>query len=312
MKQATLSASPGPSTSIGTFVRATRPAFATASIAPVLAGTALGCRIAGSLDLRSAALALVATVCVHLASNVLNDVGDDLGGTDAINTGRISPFTGGSRMIQDGLLNRAQMIALASRLMVAALLTGLALAWLKGPGVLAFGVAGVLLGLLYSLPPVQLVSRGVGELVIALAFGVVPVLGAAWLQGASVGGAAVWIAIPIGTWTAAILLINEVPDCPADAATGKRTWVVCFGVNATRLFYLGLHGAAALALGAGVALRSLPPATLAGLIALPLGFKAAQAIHAPLQRDALLTGIRSTLAAHLLGSIGVLCGLILG
>ena len=74
---------------------ATRPKFFPASVLPVLAGSAWGFQVAGEFDVLVFALALFATVCVHAGSNVINDVGDDAGGTDRQNEDRIYPYTGG-------------------------------------------------------------------------------------------------------------------------------------------------------------------------------------------------------------------------
>ena len=76
---------------------------------PVLAGTAWGFQAAGSFDFAVFILALFATVCVHAASNVLNDVGDESGGTDQQNVDRIYPYTGGSRFIQQGIMSQTEM-----------------------------------------------------------------------------------------------------------------------------------------------------------------------------------------------------------
>ena len=75
-------------------------------------------------DVTVFALALFATVCVHAASNVLNDVGDDSGGTDRQNEDRIYPYTGGSRFIQTGIMSANEMARLGiSLLALAATLT---------------------------------------------------------------------------------------------------------------------------------------------------------------------------------------------
>lgn len=88
---------------------ATRPKFFPASVLPVVTGTAWGAYIAGGIDIYVFVLALLATVCVHAASNVLNDVGDETVGTDRINEQRIYPYTGGSRFIQMGILSQSLM-----------------------------------------------------------------------------------------------------------------------------------------------------------------------------------------------------------
>ena len=172
--------------SLATHVRrlwlSTRPAFLTASVLPVLVGTAWGYRVAGEFDALSFALALLATVLVHAASNVLNDVGDDIGGTDNANEERIFPYTGGSRFIQNGVMSAREMKTWGVTLLLLALAPGAGLLWLHGPQVLIFGAVGIALGVLYSIPKVQLSAHGLGETAVALAFGVLPVVGAAWLQ----------------------------------------------------------------------------------------------------------------------------------
>ena len=160
----------------------------------------------------------------HAAANVYNDVGDDITGADPDNVERIYPYTGGSRFIQSGLLSRAQMTRLALGLGAAALLLGALLAALRGPGVIWLGCAGLGLGLLYSLPGVQLSARGWGELTVAIAFGALPVLGSVWLQTGFVDLGAVLICLPVSAWAAAILVINEVPDIDADRRAQSAPW----------------------------------------------------------------------------------------
>jgi len=139
---------------------ATRPPFLTASAMPVLIGTAWAGAALHHFDGPLFAAALAATVFAHAAANVYNDVSDDLIGTDPVNTNRIYPYTGGSRFIQSGLLSRGQMLHLAVGLAGTALVLGALLAVLRGPGVILLGCAGLALGLLYSLPGVQLSARG--------------------------------------------------------------------------------------------------------------------------------------------------------
>lgn len=215
---------------------ATRPQFLTASALPVLVGTAWGARTAGALDLAGALLALAATALLHAASNVYNDVSDDLLGTDRINSGRIGPFTGGSRVIQDGLLSVAEMRRLAGVMAAGAVVAGTLLALRAGAAVVAYGVAGAALGAAYSLPGLRLSGRGLGEAAIAAAFGVLPVGGAYWLQSGRLDGDAVLLSLPLSAWVAAIIIANEIPDADADAATGKRTLAVRLGPRTPALY----------------------------------------------------------------------------
>lgn len=284
---------------------ATRPKFYPASILPVVAGTAWGVSAAGRIDLTLFILALLATVLVHAASNVLNDVGDDSIGTDRQNTKRIYPYTGGSRFIQTGILTSSRMARLGVSLLAAAALLGVALIIEKGPVVLLFGLAGVLLAIIYSLGPLRLSAIGLGELAVGAAIGVLPVTGAAWLQGASIDAALLLFSLPISAWVSAILLINEVPDIEADGACGKNTLPVRLGLSGTSRLYLAMQAAAAIVVVVLTLQGQLPLlAPLLPLGLLVLAWRAGVAIRSGVaNRVSMTQAIESTLAIHTVGSL---------
>lgn len=284
---------------------ATRPKFYPASVLPVVAGTAYGVYAGDGFAGLVFFLALLATICVHAASNVLNDVGDEELGTDRMNESRIYPYTGGSRFIQTGILDTAAMARLGKSLLAVAALCGAGLLFLKGPMVLAFGCIGVALGVFYSLGPAKLSSLGLGELSVAVAFGVLPVSGAAWLQGASLNLDLLLFSLPISVWVAAILLINGVPDIEADAATGKRTLAVRLGLGGTATLYLLIHLLAFAVIVILSAQQTLPIlAPVLPLALLLLAVKAAKGIRQGVNdRHSMTKSIEATLAIHTLGSI---------
>lgn len=284
---------------------ATRPKFFPASLLPVLAGTAWGFMVAGQFDVVVFALALFATMCVHAGANVLNDVGDDAGGTDRQNEDRIYPYTGGSRFIQSGILSAGHMARLGISLLGLAALAGLLLLLLKGAMILWFGIAGVMLAVLYSLGPIRLSSLGLGEGAVGIAFGILPVTGAAWLQSGIISGELVVFALPISAWVANILLINEVPDIIADGATGKRTLAVRLGHKGTALLYIVINLIAASAAVWLAFSNSLPLlAPVVPIALLVLAFKASRAIRNGVSdRPGMTKAIESTLGIHTLGSI---------
>ena len=291
--------------SIKRFFHATRPKFFPASVLPVVTGTAFGAFIAGSFDAYVFTLALIATVCVHAASNVLNDVGDETVGTDQINDQRIYPYTGGSRFIQMGILSQSRMAQLGVGLLAFSALLGLLLYLEKGPVVLLFGLAGIALGVLYSLGPVKLSSLGIGETAVAVAFGVLPVTGAAWLQGAQIDTALVLFSLPVSAWVFAILLINEVPDIEADGATGKNTLPVRLGLPGTSRLYFVLQSSAAIVIIYMTLQQMLPMlAPLVPLGLLVLAWRAATAIRGGVSdRNSMTQAIESTLGIHTIGCI---------
>lgn len=288
---------------------ATRPKFFPASALPVIVGTAWGVYVASSFNFSVFILALLATVCVHAASNVLNDVGDESIGTDRRNEARIYPYTGGSRFIQTGILSQSRMARLGVALLLIAALAGLALLIEKGPVILLFGLAGIALGVLYSLGPVKLSTLGLGETSVAIAFGVLPVTGSAWLQGAPIDAALVLFSLPVSAWVAAILLINEVPDIEADKACGKGTLPVRLGLPGTSRLYFAIHLSAFAIITVLTVRNDLPllaPMVPAALML--LAARASAAIRTGIaDRGAMTQAIESTLAIHTIGCLWLAC-----
>jgi 1,4-dihydroxy-2-naphthoate octaprenyltransferase len=273
--------------------------FLTASTLPVLVGTSWGYRAAGELDLSALLWAIAAIACVHAAINVLNDVFDDLGGSDRVNVGRIFPYTGGSRFIQNGVLSVRAMAVWGVLLLLLGGLFGAVLLLEKGAPVLWFGLAGVALGVLYSAPPVQLSARGLGEVAVGMGFGLLPVVGAAWLQSPDAALSALLPSVPVACWAMAILLINEVPDQAADAAAGKRTLVVRLGLTKTAALYVLLQLLALIVIAAAVRLNwlhlAVPVVLLLAAIYAGLGLGAGQ--------RRLKRSIELTLMIHALGCV---------
>jgi 1,4-dihydroxy-2-naphthoate octaprenyltransferase len=281
----------------------TRPKFFTASVLPVLVGTVWGSRFGGQMDWTAFLLALIATVLVHAASNVWNDVCDEITGTDRINNDRIHPYTGGSRFIQNGVMGSDAMLRLSQGLGVAALVVGAILTWLKGVTVLWLGLAGLAFGYLYSSPGVRLSGRGVGEFAVAVAFGILPVCGAAWLQSGQIDWRTFLLAVPVSCWVADILLINGVPDRGADEASGKRTLPVRLGRSRTAVVYGALQSLALLGVLLLIAEGALPLLALIAPVALvAIGWMASRKITDG-SRGALKQGIEVTLGIHAIGCL---------
>ena len=276
--------------------------FFAASVLPVVVGTTAGAKGAGSLDGTAFALALASVVCVHAAVNVFNDVFDAKSGADQVNAGRIHPFTGGSRFIQNGVMNADEMATLAFALLGVGGLLGAVLFTLKGAIVLLFGAIGIALGILYSMPPVQLAGRGLGEIAVAIGFGVVPVVGGAWLQVGALSTQALLLSVPLGCWIAAVLIANEVPDADADRRAGKYTLVARLDSDGIKALYLAVQAAALVALGIGVWMDRLPAWGLAVPVVLfAVAAVAAAGLNGP--HAALARAVKLTLAIHLAGGL---------
>ncbi len=258
----------------GLLLQATRPGFlavtAVACGLGIAVALACGCGARPWAGVASVVLALLA----HAAANVYNDWADDRNGSDAINTDRIAPFSGGSRMIQDGRLGAAQMRDWATVLAMLAVGGGIVLAALSGPGLLLVGLAGTAIGWAYSSPRVALMSRGAGELSVAAAWWLV-VVGADYVQRQRLHDMAAIAGVSYALLVAAILLVNEFPDRGADAAVGKRTLVVRLAPSRATLLYAVLVALAHGWVAAWWLAGWLPTNAWWALTSAPLSFAAA-------------------------------------
>ena len=287
---------------------ATRPMFFTTSLLPVLLGTVIGYRLSGQLDMLALILALLAVAFVNGGIDVLNDVFDDLGGTDRVNISHISPFTGGSRVIQEKILSNSQMRRFGYFLLTLSVILGTGLALHKGYVVVLYGLIGIFLGVAYSAPPFKLASRGFGESAVAIGMGVLPVTGAAWLQLGQFSWEALLLSIPASLWVANILLINEVPDVDADGATGKRTLVVRIGHQLTAGVYLLLNVLACVAIYIASSLGYVPLAAtvLPLFLLLPAIYTGNTIYNWSDKPESIVIGIKSTIAIHATGILWLL------
>jgi 1,4-dihydroxy-2-naphthoate octaprenyltransferase len=290
------------------YLLAVRPMFLTASLLPVLLGTAIGVQNAEQFDVIAFILALFSVILAHAGVNVLNDVYDDLNGTDRDNETRIFPFTGGSRFIQDEILNNQQMRRWGQLLLVMSALLGVALIFHQGFMVLVFGLTGLLLGVTYSAPPLKLASRGLGESAVGIGFGVLPVVGAAWLQTSTFSWEALILSVPVSIWVVNILLVNEVPDRTADRNAGKNTLVVKFGLTFTAALYLLLSFVAVGTLAWAVWLNYLSPLIMIipGTLLIPAAIASRAIMRWDNQAQLMEGAIKLTLTIHAINCLWLL------
>ena len=151
-----------------------------------------------------------------------------------------------------------------------ALAVGVYLTLKGGPLILAFALLGGLAAIFYEAPPIRWSYRGLGELVIALAYGPWMVLGSLYLHtGALTWGAFVASLVP-GFLIMALAVVNAIPDFHQDRLVGKRNLVVRLGRRRAVWLYLGLAGASLAIVAAGVIAGLFPLACSAALLGVTL------------------------------------------
>ena len=210
------------------WLRELRLPFLTATLVPVLLGTAIAWMRTGAFNLLYFVLALIAAACLHFAANVSNDYFDYKSGADQQNL-YPNPFSGGSRVIQDGLLSPRAVLAGSFVFFGIAVAIGFYFYLQLGIIIVALGLIGAASGFFYTAPPVRLVSRGIGEVFIGLNFGILMTLGSFYVQTAVLDWEPIFASIPVALLISAVLYINEFPDYEGDKAAGKYTVVVRLG-----------------------------------------------------------------------------------
>ncbi len=244
-------------------------------------------------------------LCIFLAE-VLTVLGNEWydQGTDRLNR-QAGPFNGGSRVLVEGALP-APAVRRALGLAAAGLVASLAmLAWVLPAGtrhqaLVVAAICTVAVG--YTVPPLKLVYRGLGELDVGFTHSFAAILCGAAIQSGSWRHATAWLlGLPIFLATLAAITLSGIPDLEADRAVAKRTLPVLLGSRraaqaalgftvgaaAAGLFCqgLGLYGHAGwvtlLAAGHGLLLagairnllrRDTPASRMDGLMALALAY----------------------------------------
>jgi 1,4-dihydroxy-2-naphthoate octaprenyltransferase len=219
-----------------------------------------------------------------------------------------TPFSGGKRVLVDGLLTRGQTAAIAAAGYAIAIAAGILVAWLREPRVLLLGLLGLAGAWFYHAPPFRLSYHGLGELAVALCYGPLLAAGTYLTLRQELSLTPVAVSIPLAILVAAFLWINEVPDASADAASGKMTLVVRLGRERALRAFGGIFVVAFLLLLA-LPLLGLPWTVLGGLVALPAAWRAARLARAARDSQDLVPAQAATLMTFLLYAAGVGVGL---
>jgi 1,4-dihydroxy-2-naphthoate polyprenyltransferase len=290
-----------------TFFLATRLPFLTATVVPVALGGAVAARD-HAFSWGWFLLALAGACAVHLGLNIANDLFDDASGADAANV-TPTPFSGGSRVIQYGLVSRRAMRLAGVGFYAVAIAIGVYLAAARGWWLLAIGGVGLFLSIEYTGPPLRLVHHGLGEPVTAAGFGPVMVTGAYYACAGRWSWEAFYVSLPIALLIASVLYVNQVPDRAADAAVGKRTLIVRWPEDRVVVGYLALAVAAFAVIAVGPVAAITPGWTLVALAPFPLAVKVWRGLAAHYNSPYELMAVMQTnIGLHLFTGLLVLAG----
>jgi 1,4-dihydroxy-2-naphthoate octaprenyltransferase len=255
------------------WLRAIRAPFFTATVIPVVLGSVLAWNDTNNFIWIRFWLTIVAALLIHAGTNLSNDYFDHLSGCDRANSNP-TVFSGGSRVIQDGLITAPKILYASLTTFVLGSIIGLYLNYIcKGNIILILGIAGIFLGFFYTAKPFRIGYGNLGELAVGIGFGPLMVSGSYYVQAQKLPLKVILISIPIGILITLVLFINEFPDYLADKTVGKKTLVVTMGKKRAILLYHILLISVYLLIGSLVILKFLPPICLIILLSLPLALK---------------------------------------
>jgi 1,4-dihydroxy-2-naphthoate octaprenyltransferase len=207
-----------------------------------LSGIILGSGIAASqgyFDGTILGLALLTTLLFQILSNLANDLGDSLKGTD--NAYRIGPM----RTVQSGVITVSEMkkaviLTAILSLVSAGLLIHFGTKELPNSVLLTYillAIACIIAAITYTIGKKAYGYHGMGDIMVLFFFGGVSVLGVYPLYAKHFDWLIILPALTIGSFSTAVLNLNNMRDRVNDARSGKYTLVVIMGPNMAKLYH---------------------------------------------------------------------------
>ncbi|MFB5747016.1 1,4-dihydroxy-2-naphthoate polyprenyltransferase [Cedecea sp. S5-13] len=216
-----------------------RPRTLPLAFASIVCGSALA-YWQGVFDPAVALLALLTAGLLQILSNLANDYGDAVKGSDKED--RIGPLRG----MQKGMITQAQMKRALVITVVLICLSGLSLVALACHtfadfmGFLLLGVLSIVAAITYTVGTRPYGYMGLGDISVLVFFGWISVAGTWYLQAHSLAPLVILPATACGLLATAVLNINNLRDIDSDRENGKSTLAVRLGPVIARRYHAGL------------------------------------------------------------------------
>lgn len=226
-----------PGTSSQAWLESLRPRTLPLACASIITGSALAWW-QGSFHLTTVLLALLTTVLLQILSNLANDYGDAVKGSDT--PARIGPLRG----MQKGIINLQQMRIGMTIAVVLSMLSGIVLlreACQTLNDVLSFlalGALAIIAAIAYTVGRKPYGYLGLGDVSVLIFFGWLGVTGSWYLQTHH------WDVLPLlpatgcGLLATAVLNANNMRDIDSDKLNGKFTLAVRLGAQGARYYHV--------------------------------------------------------------------------
>ena len=283
---------------------AVRPATLAASVAPVLAGTAVAVS-EGGIRPAAGVAALVVAIAMQIGVNFANDYSDFVRGADTPR--RVGPV----RAASSGIVAPEHVRWAAIVAFGIAGVVGLGLSLATDWRLLAIGAACLLAGWLYTGGPRPYGYLGLGEIFVFVYFGLVATCGTAYVEGLRVTPLAVFTGCGIGFLATAILVLNNLRDIETDAAAGKRTLATRIGRDRTLTLLVALVVAAFAVPLLMPVLRLTGAAVWLALLAIPFAWMPVRTAESYRSGPALVAALKGMAAAEIVYALLLTAGLLI-
>ena len=231
--------------SVKAWLLAARPKTLSGAAVPVMIGVSLAYIDAqayeeGVFSWFAAVLCFLFAFVMQIDANFINDFFDFANGTDDVET-RLGP----RRACAHGWVKLDSMKKAIAFTTCLACVIRLPLVWYGGLEMILIGALCVVFCFLYT---THLSYMGLGDLLVLIFFGVVPVCISYYVQLHTVTWQVFLASLACGLVIDALLIINNFRDRDTDREAGKKTIIVRMGAEAGLQLYLGV-GIGALILG---------------------------------------------------------------
>lgn len=216
---------------------ASRPKTLSGAVLPVAVGIALA-YADGKGKVLPATLCVLFALVMQVAANFINDLFDFLKGTDGAD--RLGP----ERACAQGWITPSAMKRGIAVTIVLAGCVGLALLWqtffsqgTEAWWLVAIGALCIVFAFLYT---TLLSYCGMGDVLVWVFFGFVPVCGTYYVQAGCITSHAMWLSAAVGLVVDTLLVLNNYRDRDTDRMSGKHTLISVLGERFGRYYYLAV------------------------------------------------------------------------
>jgi 1,4-dihydroxy-2-naphthoate octaprenyltransferase len=252
---------------ISYWLKAIRAPLLSVSVVVIFLGTCVAWA-EGMFQMWRCILAMVGLVLFQASLHLLDDYADFRSGIDFHTSP--TPFSGGSGMLTSGRISARAVYASGIGCLVTAICIGLIFVWLTDISLLPIVLVGAFAVYSYN----DFFQRNMlGEGIAGLGLGLLPVMGASFVQTGYYSTSALVAGISAGLLTFNLLLLCEFPDFEADAGGGRRNLVVVFGKETAGRLYTILMGATYLWIVVSVVFQWIPRHCLVSVLTLAVAWK---------------------------------------